>query len=111
MSCRPADINGLETLSLHGGLSPGAPRDGRNGNNTYPIGRDQSARARRRGDRMRRRAFITLLGGAAAWPLAVRAQTASKRPIIGTFVQGTRTQNKGLGFRQSFLDGLRELGD
>ena len=33
-----------------------------------------------------------------------------KRPIIGTFVQGTPTQNKGLRFRQSFFDGLRELG-
>jgi ABC-type uncharacterized transport system substrate-binding protein len=57
---------------------------------------------------MRRRAFITLIGGAVAWPLAARAQQSGKVPRIGILSPG-RSELDAAGL-DSFQQGLRELG-
>src|SRR5262249_45584130 len=63
---------------------------------------------RRRDIRMRRRAFITLLSGAAAWPLAARAQQAAKLPTIGYL--GATTPARQSQLTAAFVQRLRELG-
>ena len=58
---------------------------------------------------MRRREFITLLGGAAAsWPLPARAQQPAKLPTIGLL--GAATPATWSLFIAAFVRRLRELG-
>jgi putative tryptophan/tyrosine transport system substrate-binding protein len=58
---------------------------------------------------MRRREFMTLLGGsAAAWPLVARAQQAGKLPTIGFL--GANTASTQRTSTDAFVQRLRELG-
>ena len=57
---------------------------------------------------MRRREFISLIGGAAAWPLAARAQQSAKVPRVG--FMGNSTEALEANLVGPFREGLRELG-
>ena len=58
---------------------------------------------------MRRREFITLIGGAAAWPLAAHAQQAQRMRRIGVLMS---VPNDSVGHAQlaTFQEGLQKLG-
>jgi putative tryptophan/tyrosine transport system substrate-binding protein len=60
---------------------------------------------------MRRREFITLLGGAAAaWPLAAVAQQGGKLPTIGFLGAGAGSDSVWKDWTAAFVQRLRELG-
>ena len=60
---------------------------------------------------MRRREFITLLGGAAAaWPLAARAQQRERMRRIGVLMPYAANDPQAQARNAAFLQGLQQLG-
>ena len=59
---------------------------------------------------MRRREFITLLGGAAIWPLSARAQQGERVRRVGVLMNQSADDPETKARTKAFLQGMQELG-
>src|SRR5262245_56781660 len=59
---------------------------------------------------MKRREFITLLGGAAAWPLVARAQQAERMRLIGVLMAYAESDPEGRAWVAAFRERLQKVG-
>ena len=59
---------------------------------------------------MRRREFINIIGGAAAWPLAARAEPADRMRRIGVLMPYANDNSEARERLAAFLQELKQLG-
>jgi putative tryptophan/tyrosine transport system substrate-binding protein len=59
---------------------------------------------------MKRREFVGLLGGAAAWPLVAHAQQSDRTWRIGVFIARSKNDSEGAKHAAALERGLKELG-
>ena len=59
---------------------------------------------------MKRREFITLLGGAAVWPLCARAAARARTALIGVLLPATADDAECQARVGAFQQGLQQLG-
>src|SRR5262249_26240814 len=59
---------------------------------------------------MNRREFITLLGGAAAWPLVAQAQQPERMRRVGVLMHTAAAEPEAQARLAAFLQGLQEAG-
>ena len=59
---------------------------------------------------MRRREFISLIGGAAAWPLAARAQQPDRMRLIGVLMAYAESDSTAQSWLAAFRAALAKLG-
>src|SRR5258707_1310557 len=59
---------------------------------------------------MKRREFMSLLGGAAAWPLAARAQQGERMRRIGVLMSLASDDPQSMARIAAFVQGLQQLG-
>jgi hypothetical protein len=62
------------------------------------------------GEQMQRRDFITLLGGAAVWPLTARGQQPERMRRIGVIMGFAENDPEGRAQLSGFTQGFQELG-
>jgi putative ABC transport system substrate-binding protein len=59
---------------------------------------------------MRRREFITVLGGAVAWPVAVRAQQGGRMPRIAVLTPFAESDPEAQTWFKAFVQGMQAVG-